>query len=56
MQTTNKIPREKYYDTQYMNVDLGTWIKNLRTTKRLGRKSYLTNERITLMDQLEIEC
>lgn len=38
--------------TCYKDIDLGTWLKNLRTAKKKGRKTYLTDERIKLLDAL----
>lgn len=39
-------------NTFYKNVDLGTWLRNLRIAKKKGRKTYLTDERILLMEKL----
>lgn len=38
--------------TIYKDVDLGTWLKNIRAAKKKGRKTYLTEERIELMDAI----
>lgn len=48
---TLKMPR----NTIYKNVDLGTWLKNLKTAKKKGRKTYLTDERISLMEKIGME-
>lgn len=45
---TINIPR----NTIYKNVDIGTWLKNLKTARKKGRKKYLTDERISLMDKI----
>ena len=39
-------------NTIYKNVDIGTWLKNLKAARKKGRKKYLTDERIVLMDKI----
>ena len=48
---TINVPR----NTVYKDVSIGTWIKNIKYAKRKEKKSYLTDARIRLLEELGIQ-